>query len=297
MTVMASIGYRYMNNGAKQRVTKEAERLYFAMLVLVLLSLCFLSCKDVSKLEAPYEEVDETEYTTQFRKIVLFSDIELKNNNASFESSMGRHTYILGSLPEGMLQLLSSAELGDCLQLGVSLAVGVKDQEIKDKERKLVSVASCQQSSLFDKYLTKRYTGKHHFLAKGDGAGYPTILKAMSEEPVQFAGKYVFGGWGCGTSCYVPVYLDVRSGKVRNLDIDINPHVICKHSEDNNGNAVSGRHTAGLYSESDSRLLVAVGWRSEAYYSGNEVPCSVSLFEERKGELVKVTITNKLPIS
>ena len=50
-------------------------------------------------------------------------------------------------------------------------------------------------------------------LGKAD-LGYRTRLRRLAREPVNFAGRYILGLWGCGTSCLILRIIDTATGRV-----------------------------------------------------------------------------------
>lgn len=43
---------------------------------------------------------------------------------------------------------------------------------------------------------------------------FRTRIKEIAKDPVNFAGHYAVGSWGCGTGCSTWVIIDARNGKV-----------------------------------------------------------------------------------
>lgn len=67
----------------------------------------------------------------------------------------------------------------------------------------------------FDSYPTQmqRTPRARLRLGKAD-LGYRTRLRRLAQEPVNFAGHYILGLWGCGTSCLVLRIIDTTTGRV-----------------------------------------------------------------------------------
>ena len=65
----------------------------------------------------------------------------------------------------------------------------------------------------FKDYPVDVYTGKpHSFVADKDTREYRTLFREVGQQ-IDFAGHYALGGFGCGTSCFVPIAVNLVSGK------------------------------------------------------------------------------------
>jgi hypothetical protein len=53
---------------------------------------------------------------------------------------------------------------------------------------------------------------------------FRTNLRAAAEEPPNFAGRYSFVSWGCGTNCMGGAVVDLQSGKVFQPSLAENRH-------------------------------------------------------------------------
>lgn len=77
--------------------------------------------------------------------------------------------------------------------------------------------ASCLTASYaapqFKDYPVEVYTGKPHvFVIDKETRDFRTRFKQVGKT-VDFAGKYALGGFGCGTSCFAPIAVNLTNGK------------------------------------------------------------------------------------
>ena len=69
----------------------------------------------------------------------------------------------------------------------------------------------------FDDYKTSVYSGRTKpiiFRGNPDARMFRTRLRQARKAKVNFAGRYIFTTWGCGTSCVVGALIDARTGRV-----------------------------------------------------------------------------------
>jgi hypothetical protein len=50
-----------------------------------------------------------------------------------------------------------------------------------------------------------------------DSRGFATRIKRAAGEPINFAGRFIFGTWGCGAGCIMGTVIDAKTGAVTML--------------------------------------------------------------------------------
>ncbi len=107
-----------------------------------------------------------------------------------------------------------------------------------------------------------------------------TVLKDAAKNPVEFAGKYVFVSWGCGSGCINDGLLNVQTGRYSPLELgDFTHHAACSNTKEKEGQ---------LLAKPNSRLLVVIGakYDGSAPLSGEAEVCSARYYLENNGKIV-----------
>ena len=132
----------------------------------------------------------------------------------------------------------------------------------------------------FGDYSTKVYQGKRTLQSTSLTRTYATQFKEMKTAPIEFAGVYTTGGAGCGTGCYIELYLNVKTGKPLEVSkqLDINPYVACRDGSE-----------GGISIQPDSRLMVVRGSVSDSNLDNlGERECVTWYYVEKNGRLIRV---------
>ena len=150
-----------------------------------------------------------------------------------------------------------------CLLMGALLVGGVSHAEPR-----------------FEDYPVSVYKGKRALKSTSLTRTYATRFKEMKTAPIEFAGVYTTGGAGCGTSCYIEFYLNVKTGKPLEVSeqLDLNPYVGCRDGLE-----------GGITIQPNSRLMVVHG---SVIGSGldnlGERDCVTWYYVEKNGKLIRV---------
>ena len=145
----------------------------------------------------------------------------------------------------------------------------------------LLCASSAFAAPKFVDFPVDVYQGNHRVDASGKiERQFKTTLKDAAKKPVEFAGKYVFVSWGCGTGCVSDGLLNVQTGKYSPLELDGFTHqAVCSNTKSKEGQLVA---------KPDSRLLVVIGakYDGSAPLSGEEETCSSRYYLESNGKIV-----------
>ena len=150
-----------------------------------------------------------------------------------------------------------------CLLMGALLVCGISHAEPK-----------------FEDYPVSVYKGKRALKSTSLTRTYATRFKEMKTAPIEFAGVYTTGGAGCGTGCYIELYLNVKTGKPLEVSkqLDINPYVACRDGSE-----------GGISIQPDSRLMVVRGSVSDSNLDNlGERECVTWYYVEKNGRLIRV---------
>lgn len=129
----------------------------------------------------------------------------------------------------------------------------------------------------FSDYPTSVYKGKRNIVWDRQTQSIKTTVKRMQQEPIDFAGNYVEGGIGCGTSCYNTFWLNVKTGKLVNFDIPLDYYAVCEDGTE-----------ASIETRANSRLMIVKGGLNTDVMAGTEQKCVVKYFLENNGKLKEI---------
>lgn len=168
-------------------------------------------------------------------------------------------------------QLIAKAKKNSCLTI-VTRGALTDDSEI-------LSITSCKKANTpsFSDYPAELFTGQRRIPITGEFKDMRGQMVKLAKQQIDFAGQYVNGGWGCGTGCYSPVILNVKTGNAQGLN-NINPNVVETDVE-------CRGMTAGIETKANSRLMILTGAHLTGPYDGEPVACTKQYFVEKDGKL------------
>jgi hypothetical protein len=99
------------------------------------------------------------------------------------------------------LPLMKRCVIVFALGLGLGISAFAQDGRVPDFNRYRVTVEKAAARSI-------------DFKSSPDARSFRTRLTAALRQGVNFAGRYILTGWGCGTGCISGAIIDARTGRV-----------------------------------------------------------------------------------
>lgn len=175
------------------------------------------------------------------------------------------------ALPKADNAVLDKAKKGSCL--------AVRTEGVLTTESDFQSIKNCKKANTpnFSDYPAEQFTGQRRIPITGEFKDMRGQMVKLAKQPIDYAGQYVTGGWGCGAGCYVPVILNVKTGSAQGLN-NISPNLVEMQVE------CKGM-TAGIETKANSRLMIITGAHLTGPYDGEPVVCTKQYFVEKDGKL------------
>ena len=135
----------------------------------------------------------------------------------------------------------------------------------------------CHAEPKFENYPVSVYKGKRALQSTPLTKTLATEFQRMKSAPIDFAGVYTIGDAGCGTGCYVQLFLNVRTGKPVSFSeqMGLDPNVSCSDGTE-----------GSIDVRADSRLMVVRG--ADGGGMGDALDCLTEYYVEKNGKLQKL---------